>query len=101
MNPEKRLVDKALAEADYRYSKTMPWCPHHYTLGIDWKDQDLLARVIFFVDSMGVPELFGKNIHRTYYYANGFKYWVMGAGQGKKLINRAVVNPQKPDRTVL
>lgn len=85
--------------APWKYAKTMPQWPHHYTLKQVWTDPALFIRAARIVLEHGVEEWWhyewngrqGKKL-RTYYYLDGYKYWIMEpTAEEAVLINRAEV----------
>lgn len=92
MNLTKEEVDKLLAEAEYKYAKTMPDNPHSYTLMREhWGNGklELWFAVVKFIWENAVTEHWKYGKYYNYYYANGYKYWSMDATINKTdLINR-------------
>lgn len=85
-----------LEQAKWTYAKTMPQTPHYYTLRKNMKDKDFVD-IVLKIREIGIKETFGKYTY-VYFYANGFKYWTMGASINKDgkphttLINKADAN---------
>lgn len=77
-----------LESASYRFAKTMPKNPHHYSHIDTWDDRQLFADVVSAIRLYGSPESFyGKTYIQ--FYANGFFYWSMGAPANETtIINR-------------
>ena len=75
----------------FRFAKTMPRCPHHYTLRNTWLNDNDFVDCVQLIRESGYDEAFGgKRI--VYLNANGYKYWTMGAPLDETtLINRAKV----------
>jgi len=90
----KETLTEILENADFVFAKTMPKTPHFYTLRKNWND-DLFCQVVLKIREIGIPEKFAGREY-IYFYANGNKYWTMGAPLNKDgrpytiLINRAV-----------
>ena len=80
-----------LVSAKYKFAKTMPKTPHHYTLRKTWGvGKDFEDCVQFIRDNGDHEKFYGKEF--IYYYLDGFKYWTMGSPVEKTiLINRAEV----------
>jgi len=82
-----------LYDAGWKFAKTMPQCPHWYTLRKDWKDSDFVE-LVKYIRENGRKEKYLRSTF-TYLYINGFKYWTMGAPINKDgkphtiLINKA------------
>ena len=51
--------------------------PHEYTCRI-WGDEETFLRVVLHLREHGRQEVYGGDTY-TYYVADGFKYWTMGA----------------------
>lgn len=83
-------VRKILENKTYRYAKTMPHCPHEYTLKKDW-DKSQFEEVVKFIRKNGkIEKYYKKDI--IYLYVGDFKYWTMGNPiEQTILINRANV----------
>ena len=90
----KQEVDKLLNEAEFKFAKTMPEIPHSYTrLLANWKgrEKDWFI-VVKYIWENSVKEHWKYNQYYNYYYANGYKYWIMDESIEKtNLINRAKV----------
>ena len=94
-------VERFIAEAKWRFAKTMPQWPHWYVME-DWNpDRETefgeLVRRIF---EEGRDEQWGVGQwERTvrYYYAGDYKYWVMDPSiEETDLINRARIDGKGP-----
>jgi|TARA_B110000259_G_C13848747_1_gene335870 hypothetical protein len=99
MIPEytKEEVDKRLADAEYKFAKTMADIPHSYTLlHKHWSNRkDEWFGVIKFVWENSVKEHWKYGKYYNYYYANGYKYWSMDPSIAKTdLLNRAKIPRQ-------
>jgi len=69
----------------------MPKNPHAYSMKWEWKDKKLFEAIVLFIRENGKKEYFYKTPY-FYFYANGYKYWTMGAPLNKTiLINRAKI----------
>ena len=90
----KQEVDKLLNEAEFKFAKTMPEIPHSYTrLHADWlgREKDWF-KVVKYIWENSVKEHWKYNQYYNYYYANGYKYWVMDESIEKTdLINRVII----------
>jgi hypothetical protein len=90
-------VAAALTEdADWIYAKTMPQCPHHYTLRKHWTSPHDFEAVVQYIRDYGYPEKFySKRFIR--FDINNRKYWSMGAPlPATILINRADIDREEP-----
>jgi hypothetical protein len=88
---EKELQD-LLSCAQFRYAKTIPKFPHHYTLRKTWENNQFDA-VVLAIRELGQPRMFG-NRQYIYYDFGGCTYWTMGSPIDQTiLINRAVHDP--------
>ena len=90
----KQEVDKLLNEAEFKFAKTMPEIPHSYTrLHANWKGREKdWFKVVKYIWENSVKEHWKFNQYYNYYYANGYKYWVMDESIEKTdLINRCNV----------
>lgn len=86
---ERDKVNELLNSHPFRFAKTMPTIPHEYTLRKQWNDEEF-EEVVLYMRKHGKEEKFYSKAF-TYWYANGYKYWTMGAPIEKTiLINRAV-----------
>jgi hypothetical protein len=81
-----------LKSAEFRYAKTMPQFPHHYTLRKTWNNQ-AFDETVKAIRELGVTRMFG-NRQYIYYDFDGYTYWTMGSPIDQTiLINRAVHDP--------
>jgi hypothetical protein len=88
-------VKNALLENKWIYAKTMPQCPHWYTLRSDWKSDISFDDVVQFIRDYGYRERFYKKVFIRFDVDN-MKYWTMGSPINKTiLINRAVIDDDK------
>lgn len=89
--PTLERVRELLAQASYRFAKTMPENPHWYTLRKTW-DSATFSEVVAFIRANGHVEWWpnrqrGKQY--TYLDLDGYHYWTMGAPVEETiLINR-------------
>lgn len=83
-------VAATLLSKRWIYAKTMPHCPHWYTLRKEWgEDEARFEAVAEFIRVHGYREKYGRSFY-TRLDVNEFKYWTMGAPLGQTiLINRA------------
>lgn len=75
------------------YAKTMPQCPHWYTLRKDYQFESIMPfdDLVLFMRQHSYPEQFYRKTMRRF-AVNEMKYWTMGAPvQETILINRAVI----------
>lgn len=78
-----------LQQQRYTFAATMPHNPHEYTLKKDWRSKDEFSEAVKFIRHKPVIETF-KGKEYSVFYANGNKYWTMGAPiEETILINRA------------
>lgn len=90
----------ALTARQYTYARTMPHCPHWYTLRKDWPDDGEFVRVVEAMRRYGYPEKYGRKTF-TRFDVNGFKYWTMGDPiETTILINRAHIETGSPYDTL-
>lgn len=94
-----------IAAVRWQYAKTMPECPHEYTVKA-WRP-DLVSEFVTFCQLIELegsiepwpPPPAVPIYHNRYLVVDGHKYWAMGpAGDGdppdeKTVINRARVEP--------
>lgn len=91
---ELELKDE-LEGAIYRFAKTMPWCPHWYTLRKTWEDPARFEACVLAIRRHGEQRRWGRYNH-TYFDADQWYYWTMGApAEETILINRAKM-PWRP-----
>lgn len=82
----KELADLLRAQ-EWTYAKTMPQWPHHYL--VRGKAPIDFSKVVAAIYEHAVATKWG-NQPRTYFYADGFHYWCMGAPVAETtIINRA------------
>ena len=74
----------------WQFARTMPQNPHEYTHRA-WGHEETFLRIVLHLREHGSQEVYGGDIY-TYYVANGFKHWTMGADlMSTILINRKPV----------
>jgi len=79
-----------LTSATFKFAKSMPQIPHHYTLRETWDDVTFTSSVLA-IRKYGVPRKFG-NREYIYYDFDGCTYWTMGSPIDQTiLINRATI----------
>lgn len=79
----KEQVDAALVVQEYRYAKTMPWCPHWYCLRKAWKTAVDFEQLVQFMRDHGYRERFQTERMRhpkffIRYNVGRWKYWTCG-----------------------
>lgn len=94
--------EEFVANSGWRYARTMPECPHEYTvrdlspggarttamgdLEFEW--------FVRLIRNKGVPSEWGA-VTRPYLTLGGYKYWTMGAPvEETTIINREPVTPE-------
>ena len=81
----------------WQFARTMPRNPHWYTHRA-WGHEETFLRIVLHLREHGRQEVYGGDIY-TYYIANGFKHWTMGADlMSTILINRKHVGQDEGDR---
>jgi len=93
MTPEEELewVVQQLRLAAWRFAKTMPENPHHYTLLKTWGNPEDFYEVIQLIRKHGTKELYEGRMY-TVLNIDGMKYWTMGYPvKMTTLINRKVL----------
>lgn len=60
------------------YAKTMPQCPHWYTLKKESKDQAMFERFVMHIRRYGTASKFFRKT-LIYFRFGDYKYWSMGA----------------------
>lgn len=90
-----RIDAQILLEArEWTFAKTMPHIPHFWTARRDWPKPELFTEVCQFILDNGVMEQFKTFKAKPYFYANGFRYWIMGPPDTTTVINRC--DPKHP-----
>lgn len=93
-------VAGALTAQAYTYARTMPYCPHWYTLRKNWQDDNRFVHVVETMRRYGYQERYGRKTF-TRFDVNGFKYWTMGDPiETTILINRAYIETGSPYDTL-
>lgn len=83
------LARKLIAGHSWVFAKTMPKCPHYYTLRRNWYVDADFVWLVELIRRCGVPEFWGKVKH-IYFCEGEWKYWSMGAPLAATiLVNRA------------
>jgi len=81
---------------EWRYAKTMPWCPHYYTM-VQWNPDKKKGffKLVSAIFNHGYKEAWPKPPKKptrvvTYFNVDGYRYWVMDPTiEDTDLINRA------------
>jgi hypothetical protein len=77
-SPEDLARARALIDANtWVFARTMPHCPHYYTLRKNWADDADFAWLVAFIRAHGFREKYGKSWY-TSCVVDGQKYWTMG-----------------------
>jgi hypothetical protein len=80
----------------WQFARTMPQNPHEYTHRA-WGHEETFLRIVQHLREHGRQEVYGGDLY-TYYVANGFKHWTMGADlMSTILINRKPVGQDESD----
>jgi hypothetical protein len=80
----------------WQFARTMPQNPHEYTHRA-WGPEETFLRIVQHLREYGRQEVYGGDLY-TYYIANGFKHWSMGADlMSTILINRKPVGQDEGD----
>ncbi len=61
----------------WQFARTMPQDSHAYTHRA-WGDEETFLRIVLHLREHGRQEVYGGDLY-TYYVANSFKHWTMGA----------------------
>lgn len=84
----------ALETSEYRYARTMQWCPHWYTLREKWKQPVDFEAVVQYIRDHGYDEQFNRKWF-VRMNVNDMKYWSMGSPLHETiLINRAYLDTE-------
>lgn len=91
----KKMTSKELATVleivPWHFAKTMPECPHEYTLKREWPSSLDFAAVVVAIRRLGKPRRW-KGRTFIYFDAGVYMYWTMGDSiQNTILINRAIL----------
>jgi len=70
-------VKNLLDNATFKFAKTMPKNPHHYTVRDTWEDDEKFVDIVLYIREHGIKERFWKTEY-TYLTIDGYKYWTMG-----------------------
>ncbi len=80
----------------WQFARTMPQNSHAYTHRA-WGDEETFLRIVLHLREHGRQEVYGGDLY-TYYVANGFKHWTMGADlMSTILINRNPLGQDEGD----
>jgi hypothetical protein len=80
----------------WQFARTRPRNPHEYTHRA-WGHEETFLRVVMHLREHGRQEVYGGDLY-TYYIADGFKHWTMGADlMSTILINRKPVGQDEGD----
>jgi hypothetical protein len=80
----------------WQFARTMPRNPHEYTHRA-WGHGETFLRIVLHLREHGRQEVYGGDLY-TYYVANGFKMWTMGADlMSTNLINRKPIGQDEGD----
>jgi hypothetical protein len=86
-----------IATHTWKFAKTMPKCPHFYTMRKD-SDPSEFEWFVLFIRQHGFQRTYFKKI-RTYLEIDGWEYWTMGAPVEETiLVNKAEVGAPAPGR---
>ncbi len=93
-------IEKAFHEAQWKFAKSMPQWPHHYTLKETWSQQLQFTEIAIYITENGINEWWHytwkgekRKKPRIYFYLGKYKYWVMDKNpKDAVLINRAEVD---------
>ena len=78
-----------VTHSSWTYAKTMPECPHEYTLRKKAADEALFERFVMHIRHHGYRARWKRSLH-THLDLDGWQYWTMGAPfSATILINRA------------
>ena len=85
---KKSKVKDLLENATYRFAKTMPKFPHHYTMKDTWENPLEFEEVVKHIRRYGIKQKFFRTSY-IYLYIDKYKYWTMGSPINETiLINR-------------
>lgn len=90
-------VGELLEQQQYVYAKTMPWCPHYYTLKKTWDDGEQYRAVIAWILENGEKRRWSrkegtKGTTRRYFDHGEWRYWPMTTNPDASiLLNRAKI----------
>lgn len=81
-------MQRALEGNSWTFAKTMPHCPHWYTLRKNWSGDMQFDTAVELIRQHGKPALYYRKVH-IYLTLGEWKYWTMGAPIDETiLINR-------------
>ncbi len=81
-------IQEALENASWKFAKTMPYNPHHYSLKQTWSDKELFKKIVYMINNFGKKEWFKKKLYNILYLGE-YKYWCMEHNENVViLINR-------------
>ena len=81
-------IQQALEKASWKFTKTMPYNPHHYTLKHTWSDKKLFKKIVYTINKLGKKEMYKNKIYNILYLGE-YKYWTMVPDENQViLINR-------------
>ena len=83
---------RLVAAHNWKFAKTMQWCPHFYTLRQGFNQDEDFVFMVTFIRKYGKHEKW-FNKPRIYLYVDEWKYWTMGSPVDETiLINRARID---------
>lgn len=81
-------IHNFIDQREWTYAKTMPWCPHFYTVRKGTKD-DLFREFVIHILENGYKRRWYKYFH-TYFDVGEWYYWTMDEPiDDRNIINRA------------
>jgi len=101
MNEIRAFIDSV----EWRYAKTMPWCPHYYTM-LQWNPDKKTGfiKLVTAIFKHGYKEAWPRYPEKpnrvvTYFNVDGYQYWVMDPSiEETDLINRALIEEHEADK---
>ena len=90
---EERQIAELVESVRWRYSKTMPWCPHEYTV-FEWRPElePKFREFAAHIKEHGGWEPFMRDRQTWYFRFGGYKYWIMSEPWECCLINRTFID---------
>jgi hypothetical protein len=83
-----KAAEHFIAQAPWRFAKTMPDQPHEYTMRGEMADEDF-DWFVRYIRECGYRDKYGGRYY-TYLEVDGWRYWTMGAPvDATTIINRA------------
>ena len=80
----------------WKFAKTMPWCPHFYTLKDTWDDPVLYRDVVAWILENGHLRIWGKQKPKMYFDWNEWRYWPMTTEPDESILfNRMLIVKDK------